>query len=62
MFWAKKSRDNRRPRVLLQLLRDLRNKWLKALVYDQEGHTGEIVLEPFLSDLEENTRKWMRRH
>lgn len=26
LFWAKKSKEDRRPRVLLQLLRDIMNK------------------------------------
>ncbi|KYO42761.1 hypothetical protein Y1Q_0016157 [Alligator mississippiensis] len=59
---AKKGPDERRPRVLLQLLRDLLNKWVNPARQDREALADQIVLEQFQNDLEERTQRWVRQH
>ncbi|KYO30426.1 hypothetical protein Y1Q_0019056 [Alligator mississippiensis] len=54
-FRAKKGHETRQPRVLLQLLRDLLDKWVSPAGQDQEELADQIVLEQFQNDLEERT-------
>ncbi|KYO41424.1 hypothetical protein Y1Q_0006239 [Alligator mississippiensis] len=62
LFRAKKGSDERRPRVLLQLLRDLLDKWVIPAGQDREALADQIVLEQFQNDLEERTQRWVRQH
>ncbi|KYO26053.1 hypothetical protein Y1Q_0003813 [Alligator mississippiensis] len=62
LFRAKKGSDERRPRVLLQLLRDLLDKWVSPAGLDREALADQIVLEQFQNDLEERTQCWVRQH
>ncbi|KYO45758.1 hypothetical protein Y1Q_0021408 [Alligator mississippiensis] len=62
LFRSKKGSDERRPRVLLQLLRDLLNKWVSPPGSDREDLADQVVLEQFQNDLEERTQHWVRQH
>ncbi|KYO42278.1 hypothetical protein Y1Q_0022149 [Alligator mississippiensis] len=62
LFRARKGPDERRPRVLLQLLWDLLDKWVNPVGSDREDLTDQIVLEQFQNDLEERTQRWVRQH
>lgn len=59
MFWIRKKED-RSPRVLLQNLADIMERWLKLTITSKEKICDQIHLERFLSDLEENTQKWVK--
>ncbi|KYO28762.1 hypothetical protein Y1Q_0004423 [Alligator mississippiensis] len=61
-FRAKKGPEVKQPRVLLQLLRDLLDKWVSPAGQDQEALADQIVLEQFQNDLEERTQLWVRQH
>ncbi|KYO23616.1 hypothetical protein Y1Q_0002256 [Alligator mississippiensis] len=61
-FWAKKGPEDKRPRVLLQLLRDLLDKWVSPAGQDREALADQIVLEQFQNDLEERTQRWVQQH
>ncbi|KYO17363.1 hypothetical protein Y1Q_0019995 [Alligator mississippiensis] len=62
LFRAKKGPDERRPKVLLQLLRDLLDKWVNPAGQDREALADQIVLEQFQNDLDERTQCWVRQH
>ncbi|KYO37812.1 hypothetical protein Y1Q_0004671 [Alligator mississippiensis] len=62
LFRARKGPDERRPRVLLQLLRDLLNKWVNPVGSDHEDLADQVILEQFQNDLEERTHSWVRQH
>ncbi|KYO27759.1 hypothetical protein Y1Q_0005304 [Alligator mississippiensis] len=61
-FRARKSKEARRPRGLLQALRDSLNKWLPAGKFERVGVMDQILLEQFIWDLEEDAQRWVRRH
>ncbi|KYO46147.1 hypothetical protein Y1Q_0021705 [Alligator mississippiensis] len=61
-FRAKKDHEIRQPRVLLQQLRDLLDKWVSPVEHDREALANQIVLEQFQNDLEERTQRWVRQH
>ncbi|KYO44688.1 hypothetical protein Y1Q_0016810 [Alligator mississippiensis] len=61
-FRARKPKESKRPRGLLQTLRDALQKWLPAGKFDRAGVLDQILLEQFLWDLEEDTQRWVRRH
>lgn len=44
LFQAKKGPDERQPRILLQLLQDLLNKWVTPAVYDWDALEDQILL------------------
>ncbi|KYO48785.1 hypothetical protein Y1Q_0004149 [Alligator mississippiensis] len=62
LFRARKRPDERRPWVLLQLLRDLLDKWVNLVGSDREDLADQVVLEQFQYDLEERTQHWVRQH
>ncbi|KYO22925.1 hypothetical protein Y1Q_0005440 [Alligator mississippiensis] len=62
LFRAKKGPDERRPRVLLQLSRDLLDKWVNPAGHDREALADQIVREQFQNDLEERTQRWVWQH
>ncbi|KYO45462.1 hypothetical protein Y1Q_0015123 [Alligator mississippiensis] len=62
LFRARKGPDKRRPRVLLQLLWDLLDKWVNPMGSNREDLADQIVLEQFQNDLEERTQRWVRQH
>ncbi|KYO47466.1 hypothetical protein Y1Q_0019603 [Alligator mississippiensis] len=61
-FRAKKGHKIRQPRVLLQQLRVLLDKWVSPVGHDQEALADQIVLEQFQNDLEERTQRWVWQH
>ncbi|KYO24377.1 hypothetical protein Y1Q_0004383 [Alligator mississippiensis] len=61
-FQAKKGAEERRPRLLLQLLRDLFGKWINLATCDREAVVDQIILEQVLDDLERRTQQWVRQH
>ncbi|KYO33428.1 hypothetical protein Y1Q_0008645 [Alligator mississippiensis] len=61
-FRAKKGAEERRPRLLLQLLRDLFGKWINLAMCNREDMVDQIILEQFLDDLEGRTQQWVRQH
>ncbi|KYO19171.1 hypothetical protein Y1Q_0006526 [Alligator mississippiensis] len=58
-FRAKKGAEERRPRLLLQLLPDLFGKWINLATYDREVVVDQIILEQFLDNLEGHTQQWV---
>ncbi|KYO26697.1 hypothetical protein Y1Q_0019170 [Alligator mississippiensis] len=56
LLGAKKGPKERQPWILLQLLRDLLNKWVNPTVYDRDTLADQILLEQFQNDLEERTQ------
>ncbi|KYO42832.1 hypothetical protein Y1Q_0016206 [Alligator mississippiensis] len=60
LFRDKKGPDERWPRILLQLLQDLLNKWASLAVYDRDALEDQILLDQFQKDLEELTQHWVR--
>ncbi|KYO39816.1 zinc finger protein 287-like [Alligator mississippiensis] len=56
-FRARKPRESKRPRGLLQTLRDALQKWLPVGKFDCAGVLDQILLEQFLWDLEEDTQR-----
>ncbi|KYO33527.1 hypothetical protein Y1Q_0008711 [Alligator mississippiensis] len=62
LFRAKKRPDKKRPWVLLQLLRDLLDKWVSPAGSDREYLADQVILEQFQNDLEERTQRWVRQH
>ncbi|KYO26198.1 hypothetical protein Y1Q_0002006 [Alligator mississippiensis] len=56
---AKKGHEIRQPRVLLQLLLNLLDKWVSPAGQDQEALADQIVLEQFQKDLEERMQRWV---
>lgn len=58
LFQMKKRREDKMPKVLLQNLADLLDKWLKPMLASK----AEICLEQFLADLEETTKSWVLCH
>ncbi|KYO46043.1 hypothetical protein Y1Q_0021625 [Alligator mississippiensis] len=62
LFRAKKRPDERRPRVLLQLLRDLLDKWVSPVGSDHQDLADQVILEQFQIDLDERTQRWVRQH
>ncbi|KYO48788.1 hypothetical protein Y1Q_0004152 [Alligator mississippiensis] len=58
-FRAKKGAEERRPRLLLQLLCDLFGKWINLATYDREAVVDQIILEQFLDDSEGRTQQWV---
>ncbi|KYO27978.1 hypothetical protein Y1Q_0014176 [Alligator mississippiensis] len=61
-FRAKKGPEAKQPRVLLQLLWDLLEKWVNPAGEDREALADQIALEQFQNDLEERTQCWVRQH
>ncbi|KYO29302.1 hypothetical protein Y1Q_0017948 [Alligator mississippiensis] len=61
LFRVRKGPDERRPRVLLQLLRDLLDKWVNPVGSDRKDLADQVVLEQFQNDLEERTQRWVRQ-
>ncbi|KYO36857.1 hypothetical protein Y1Q_0020884 [Alligator mississippiensis] len=62
MFRAKKGAEERRPCLLLQLLRELFGKWINLATCDREAVVDQIILEQFLDDLEGCTQQWVQQH
>ncbi|KYO45132.1 hypothetical protein Y1Q_0007421 [Alligator mississippiensis] len=62
LFQARKGPDERQPRVQLQLLRDLLDKWVNPVGFNREDLADQIVLEQFQDDLEERTQCWVWQH
>ncbi|KYO35060.1 hypothetical protein Y1Q_0000962 [Alligator mississippiensis] len=62
LYWAKKGPEENQPRLLLQLLWDLLNKWLSPTSCDRDTLADEIMLEQFMNDLEEHTQLWVHQH
>ncbi|KYO48305.1 hypothetical protein Y1Q_0024677 [Alligator mississippiensis] len=62
LFQARKGPNKRRPQVLLQLLRDLLDKWVNSMGSDHEDLADQIVLEQFQNNLEERTQRWVWQH
>ncbi|KYO43439.1 hypothetical protein Y1Q_0013504 [Alligator mississippiensis] len=62
LFRARKGPDERRPQVLLQLLRDLLDKWVNPVGSDRDDLADQVILEQFQNDLEERTQRWVRQH
>ncbi|KYO24918.1 hypothetical protein Y1Q_0023785 [Alligator mississippiensis] len=61
LFQAKKRPDERRPRVLLQLLRDLLDKWVSPMGSDRQDLADQVILEQFQIDLDERMQRWVRQ-
>lgn len=53
----KKKREEKSPRILLQQLADLLEKWLKPQEASKVELCDQILLEQFLVDLDENTQR-----
>ncbi|KYO47781.1 hypothetical protein Y1Q_0019846 [Alligator mississippiensis] len=62
LFRARKGPDERRPQVLLQLLRELLDKWVNPVGSDREDLADQIILEQFQNDLEERTQRRVWQH
>ncbi|KYO29505.1 hypothetical protein Y1Q_0004911 [Alligator mississippiensis] len=62
LFHDKKRPDERRSRVLMQLLWDLLDKWVNSAGQDREAWLDQIILEQFQNDLEERTQCWVQQH
>ncbi|XP_025069399.1 uncharacterized protein LOC112551653 [Alligator sinensis] len=62
LFQAKKGPDERRLRVLLQLLLNLLDKWVSPVGHNREALADQILLKQFQNDLEERTQRWVRQH
>lgn len=62
MLREQKKREDKSPRVLLQKLEDLLNRWIQpALMFLQEI-MDTFLLGQFLTALEENTQRWVCPH
>uniref|UniRef100_A0A7M4FRQ8 SCAN box domain-containing protein n=1 Tax=Crocodylus porosus TaxID=8502 RepID=A0A7M4FRQ8_CROPO len=61
-FRGRKPREARAPCILWQSLGDLMNKWLRPEAVSKEDICDQILLEQFLTDLDEDTQKWVRCH
>uniref|UniRef100_A0A7M4EFE9 CCHC-type domain-containing protein n=1 Tax=Crocodylus porosus TaxID=8502 RepID=A0A7M4EFE9_CROPO len=62
LFRTRKGPKERRPRVLLQRLRDLFGKWVSLPTCTLAALVDKIVMEQFINDLEERTQRWVRQH
>ncbi|KYO19274.1 hypothetical protein Y1Q_0016276 [Alligator mississippiensis] len=62
LFCAKKSKEDRKPHHLMQLLKDLLDKWVPPGKIDWATLADQILLEQFIKDLEEDTQLWVRHH
>lgn len=54
MFYCKKKKEDKAPRVLLQKLRDLQERWIQSTRASREEIMEAFLLQQFLVDLEEN--------
>uniref|UniRef100_A0A7M4EUD6 CCHC-type domain-containing protein n=1 Tax=Crocodylus porosus TaxID=8502 RepID=A0A7M4EUD6_CROPO len=61
-FRERKSSEGRTPCILWQNLADLLNKWLRPEATLKKESCDQILLEQFITDLEEDTQKWVRCH
>lgn len=57
LFQAHKKKKDKSPRVLLQKLTDLWDRWIRSAVMSREKIIDTILLQQFLRDLEENTQR-----
>lgn len=57
-----KKRVGKSSGILLQHLADLMEKWLRPTATPKKEICDQILLEQFLTDLEENTQRWLRCH
>lgn len=62
MFRAKKKKEDKSPRIFLQHLADLLEKWLRPQEMPKVDIYDQILLEKFLLNLDENTQRWVRSH
>uniref|UniRef100_A0A7M4EJD3 SCAN box domain-containing protein n=1 Tax=Crocodylus porosus TaxID=8502 RepID=A0A7M4EJD3_CROPO len=61
-FREREASEVRSPRILWQTLADLLARWLRPEVASKEQIVDQILMEQFINDLEEETRKWVRCH
>ncbi|KYO34768.1 hypothetical protein Y1Q_0010510 [Alligator mississippiensis] len=62
LFWARKSKEDHEPQNLIQLLKDLMDKWVPPRKVDWAALADQILLKQFMKDLEEDTQLWVHRH
>lgn len=56
LFHAQKSKEDHRPRNLMQLLKDLLDKWVPLGKVERVTLTDQILLEQFMRYLDEDTQ------
>lgn len=61
-FRAWKVCKERRPCILMQVLKVRLKKWLPLSCYDCDVVLDQILLRQFIWDLEEDTQRWVCRH
>uniref|UniRef100_A0A7M4E0L9 SCAN box domain-containing protein n=1 Tax=Crocodylus porosus TaxID=8502 RepID=A0A7M4E0L9_CROPO len=62
VFRREKTGEARTPRILWQHLADELNKWLRPEWTSKEEICDKILLEQFISALDEDTQKWVKCH
>uniref|UniRef100_A0A7M4F1R7 SCAN box domain-containing protein n=1 Tax=Crocodylus porosus TaxID=8502 RepID=A0A7M4F1R7_CROPO len=61
-FRMKKQSEDKSPWILLQVLADLFDKWLRPQEVSKVDLCDQILLEQFLMDLDHGTQWWVRCH
>uniref|UniRef100_A0A7M4E5V7 SCAN box domain-containing protein n=1 Tax=Crocodylus porosus TaxID=8502 RepID=A0A7M4E5V7_CROPO len=59
-FRREKSGEARAPRILWQHLADELDKWLRPESASKEEICGQVLMEQFMSDLDEDTQRWVK--